>query len=71
MKKTYISPVTDVVILQSNKALLIGSITDITGLGGDPGDFGGVGEPIDSGEGPIEADGREGDFFGDGFDDEY
>jgi hypothetical protein len=70
MKKTYISPVTDMVILQSNIALMVGSITDIGGLGDDPGDFGGVGDPIDIGEGAIDADGREGDFFGDGFDDE-
>lgn len=67
MKKTYISPVTDMVILQSNIALMVGSITDIEGLDGD---FGGVGDPIDIGEGAIDADGREGDFFGDGFDDE-
>lgn len=67
MKKTYISPVTDMVILQSNIALMVGSITDIGGLDGD---FGGVGDPIDAGDDPIDADGREGDFFGDGFDDE-
>ena len=67
MKKTYISPVTDMVILQSNIALMVGSVTDIGGLDSD---FGGVGDPIGSGEGAIDADGREGDFFGDGFGDE-
>lgn len=59
MKKTYIIPEAEVIILKTSQVLLTNSITDIGGLdglgggGGDP-----IGDPIDPGT-PTEADGRE------------
>ena len=69
MKKKYIVPEAEVIVLKTSQMLLTGSITDLGGLDGF-GDGGSViGEPIDAGEGPIDADGRE--FYWDNEDIDY